>query len=234
MDDDIDLANALLNSDGKAALSFTETDRRAGQPARPRARATCASSRSTPATDCSRPTRAGVIRRVAYELDDLQSLGVVAAEIATGRKVSRADFPDDGAWIDYYGGPGTLKHVSFSDVFENKIPRGFFRDKNVVVGPSAPTLQDVHATSTTDSNERCPAARSRRRCSTRCGAACHCARSRPGSTTSRSSCRPAHAAAELAAATMWAFVIALGAGAAVCGGGVRCSTRGTSSRSPIR
>ncbi len=36
---------------------------------------------------------------------------------------------------------------------QDKVPEGFFRDKLVVVGPSAPTLQDVHPTSTTDADE---------------------------------------------------------------------------------
>ena len=53
------------------------------------------------------------------------------------------------AWIDYDGPPGTTKTVSFSRVVQGKTPRGLFRDKVVVVGPSAPSLQDVHPTSTT-------------------------------------------------------------------------------------
>ncbi len=156
MDDDIALANALINTDRKTALSFTETNDKGqvnvlGSGPEPLKQLEVRAGNGLFPTDSG-----GVIRRVAYELNELQSLGVVAAEIATGRKVDRADFPEDGAWIDYYGGPGTLNRVSFSDVFENKVAKGFFRGKNVVVGPSAPTLQDVHATSTTDEGELMP------------------------------------------------------------------------------
>ena len=38
--------------------------------------------------------------------------------------------------------------MSFSKVYRDKLPRGFFHDKIVVVGPSAPSLQDIHPTST--------------------------------------------------------------------------------------
>jgi adenylate cyclase len=69
--------------------------------------------------------------------------------------VEPGEFPDEqDAWIDFYGGRQTLRTVSFSDVAQGKLSPGFFRDKLVVVGPSAPTLQDVHPTSTTDADEQ--------------------------------------------------------------------------------
>ena len=90
----------------------------------------------------------GVIRRVSYESDGLKSLSVVAAEIARGRPIPASALGGDRAWIDYAGPPGTLRTVSFSQVLRGRAPRGLFRDKVVVVGPSAPSLQDVHPTST--------------------------------------------------------------------------------------
>jgi adenylate cyclase len=92
----------------------------------------------------------GVERRVPFEVDKLKSLAVASAEVATGKKVSSEDFKarDDTAWIDYYGPPGTVKSVPFSHAVEDKTPPGFFKDKIVVIGPSAPSLQDVHPTST--------------------------------------------------------------------------------------
>jgi adenylate cyclase len=92
----------------------------------------------------------GIERRVPYEVQGLKSLAVASAEVATGRKISGDDFDarDDTAWIDYYGPPGTIKSVSFSHAVQNKTPPGFFKDKVVVIGPSAPSLQDVHPTST--------------------------------------------------------------------------------------
>jgi adenylate cyclase len=93
----------------------------------------------------------GVERRVPYEVQKLKTLAVVAAQVATGRRVESDDFDarEDTAWIDYYGPPGTIKSVSFSRAVEGKTPPGMFKDKVVVIGPSAPSLQDVHPTSTT-------------------------------------------------------------------------------------
>jgi len=91
-----------------------------------------------------------VIRRAPYELKQLTSFGVVAAEVADGRAIAR---PSGGSqWIDYAGPPGTIKTYSFSRVMDGKVPPSAFTGKVVVVGPSAPTLQDVHATSTSGSD----------------------------------------------------------------------------------
>jgi adenylate cyclase len=89
----------------------------------------------------------GVIRRFPYELEGLKSFAVVLAESARGRPVRRSEVPDNAALIDFAGPPGTIRDVSFSQVLKGKVPRGTFEDKIVLVGPSAPTLQDVHPTS---------------------------------------------------------------------------------------
>ena len=92
----------------------------------------------------------GVERRVPHTVDKLETLAVASAEVALGRQVSRDDFDarDETAWIDYYGPPGTIKSVPFSRAVQGKTPPGTFKDKVVVIGPSAPSLQDVHPTST--------------------------------------------------------------------------------------
>jgi adenylate cyclase len=90
----------------------------------------------------------GVLRRVGFSVGALKTLAVTSAEVASGRRVGPGGFDDGTAWIDYYGPTGTLHKVSFSTVYRDKLPRGFFHDKIVVVGPSAPSLQDIHATST--------------------------------------------------------------------------------------
>jgi adenylate cyclase len=91
----------------------------------------------------------GVIRRSAYAIDKLKAFSVVTTEVADGHPVKPKLFGGQSAWIDYYGPPGTVRTVSFSRVAQGKTPRGLFRNKIVVVGPSAPSLQDVHPTSTT-------------------------------------------------------------------------------------
>jgi adenylate cyclase len=91
----------------------------------------------------------GVIRRTSHSIDGLETFSVAAVETAEGRQVDAGGFDDDGAWIDYAGPPDTIETVSFSTVLSGEARRGMFRDKLVVVGPSAPSLQDVHPTSTT-------------------------------------------------------------------------------------
>ena len=86
----------------------------------------------------------GVIRRVANSVDGLTTFGVAAAAVALGKSVPP---PRGGShWIDFAGPPGTVKTYSFSSVYLGKVAPGAFRGKVVVVGPSAPSLQDVHAT----------------------------------------------------------------------------------------
>jgi adenylate cyclase len=91
----------------------------------------------------------GVIRRTSYAIDKLKAFSVVTTEVADGHPVKPKLFGGHTAWIDYYGPPGTVRTVSFSRVAQGKTPPGLFRNKIVVVGPSAPSLQDVHPTSTT-------------------------------------------------------------------------------------
>jgi adenylate cyclase len=89
----------------------------------------------------------GVIRHMTPEVDGLRSFAMTAAEWATGRAIASRHFPSDGAWIDYVGPPGTVPGQSFSHVLHGQFPKDYFRGKVVVVGPTAPSLQDVHATS---------------------------------------------------------------------------------------
>jgi adenylate cyclase len=85
----------------------------------------------------------GVIRRVPYAVEGLENFAIVAAEEYRGRRLpARQGFE----WIDYRGPPGTVESVPFSRLVEGRIPPSFFRDKVVVIGATAPSLQDVHPT----------------------------------------------------------------------------------------
>ena len=85
----------------------------------------------------------GVIRRQPYAVEGLESFAVVAAEDFRGHRLPvREGFE----WIDFRGPPGTVKSVPFSRLVEGRTPPDFFRDKIVVVGATAPSLQDVHPT----------------------------------------------------------------------------------------
>lgn len=61
----------------------------------------------------------------------------------------RSTFPMDGqgrALINYQGPNGTIPQISFCDVLDGRFSRGFFRDKLVLVGLTAPGLCDEHPT----------------------------------------------------------------------------------------
>jgi adenylate cyclase len=96
------------------------------------------------------PEPGGNIRKMRYEVDGLVTFGVATAEAATGEAIDPAEMEGDGeAWIDYRGPPGTIAHYSYSRVLRGEVPASAFRGKTVIVGASAPSLQDVHPTSTT-------------------------------------------------------------------------------------
>jgi adenylate cyclase len=88
----------------------------------------------------------GALRRLPYEIDDLKTLSVVAVERA-GKPVDRSKMRGDGAWIDYSGPPGHIRSVSFSDAVKKTYEPGTFKDRIVVIGATAPSLQDRHVTS---------------------------------------------------------------------------------------
>jgi CHASE2 domain-containing sensor protein len=90
----------------------------------------------------------GIIRRYPYSLLGLKSMAVAAAHVV-GDPVPASRFSNDRALIDFRGPPGTVPTSSFSDVLRGKVPARAFRGKIVVVGATAPTLQDVHQTSIT-------------------------------------------------------------------------------------
>ena len=89
----------------------------------------------------------GVVRRVHHTIDRLESFPVAAAEAATGRHVTRDGFGRGGALIDYQGRPGTITTIPFSRVLRGRFDPRLVRGRVVVVGASAPSLQDVHPTS---------------------------------------------------------------------------------------
>lgn len=87
----------------------------------------------------------GELRRFPLAFDGLTGFPIAAVE-AAGGKVDRGAAGGDKPWIDYRGPPGTVRSYSFADVLDDRVPASAFRDKIVVVGAAAPSLQDVHAT----------------------------------------------------------------------------------------
>ena len=105
-------------------------------------------SRATPANSNYALDTDGRIRRLLFESQGLESFPLATARIARGRAV-RTPPEEDTSWIDFSGPPPSVERLSFSNVMKGRFPASAVRGNVVVVGPTAPSLQDLHATSTT-------------------------------------------------------------------------------------
>jgi adenylate cyclase len=92
----------------------------------------------------------GSVRRFAREYSHLGSFALVAAELMTGHRFPRSTFENGTLPIDYVGAPETFHSISFANVLRGKFMPADVRGKLVVVGASAPILQDLHATPTSN------------------------------------------------------------------------------------
>ncbi len=94
------------------------------------------------------PDSDGVIRNMQYSIGGLRTFGVAVAEADTGRAVPASLFGgvEKPVPIDYAGPPGTVRSISYSSVYDGRFAPGMFAGKIVIVGASAPTLQDLHQT----------------------------------------------------------------------------------------
>ena len=88
----------------------------------------------------------GVFRRLPIQINGLDTLAVAAVK-RLGRPIPFDRMGGGGAWIDFLGPPRHLSRVSFSDVAQGEIPSARFKDKVVVIGATAPVLQDTHPVS---------------------------------------------------------------------------------------
>jgi adenylate cyclase len=94
------------------------------------------------------PDADSVIRRFPYQIEGLETFPVVAAERALGHLLEPPEFPGRKAWIDFVGPPGAVPFLSYSHVLNGKFDPKLVRGKIVIVGVTAPSLQDVHPTAT--------------------------------------------------------------------------------------
>jgi CHASE2 domain-containing sensor protein len=93
-----------------------------------------------------------VIRRYPARAGKLPSIAVVAAQRINGHRLPASAFDDDGsARIDFRGGLDAFPTVSFANLVAGRVARERLRGKIVLVGSTAPTLQDSHATATSGS-----------------------------------------------------------------------------------
>ena len=93
------------------------------------------------ATDSGR-----VVRRMAHDIEKLDTLAVAIVERAQDRQIPKDEFPTERPWIDYHG-KANIETIPFYRVVRGDFPKGTFEDKIVIVGATAPSLQDVHPTS---------------------------------------------------------------------------------------
>ncbi len=146
--DDQDLAAAIERAHGKVVLAATEvatngeTKVFGGNQVLNELGARAAYSVLTLDTD-------GEVRRLSYAKNGLKSFPVVTAELA-GHSVPASLFSHGPLPIDFAGPPETLRQESFYNVLTGKPNPGLYTNKIVIVGASAPILQDVHATATTN------------------------------------------------------------------------------------
>ncbi len=91
------------------------------------------------------PDSDGVLRHTLGAVNGLPTIAAASARRLTGQAASSGRL--DGGWIDFPGPPGTVHNLSFVAVWRNRFDRAAVRGKVVVVGASAPSLQDLHTTS---------------------------------------------------------------------------------------
>ena len=89
----------------------------------------------------------GVLRKLMYVQVHLQTFAIRAAEMVRGRPIPAAQVPDNHAWIDFAGPPGTYRTYSMAKVLDGGVPSAAFAGKVVLVGVTAPIGKDVFTTS---------------------------------------------------------------------------------------
>jgi adenylate cyclase len=87
-----------------------------------------------------------VVRRMAHDLEKLETLAVAIVERGQDRQIPAKEFPTERPWIDYHG-RANIETIPFYRVVRGDFPKATFTDKIVIVGATAPILQDVHPTS---------------------------------------------------------------------------------------
>jgi CHASE2 domain-containing sensor protein len=92
------------------------------------------------------PDPGGVLRRMIYRPVALPTLAVRAAELLLGHPVDPSKFPDNHAWVDFRGPPGTFRTVSMADLLAGRVPSSTFTGKTVLIGVTDPAEKDVFLT----------------------------------------------------------------------------------------
>jgi CHASE2 domain-containing sensor protein/predicted Ser/Thr protein kinase len=89
------------------------------------------------------PDSDGVLRHTLADVDGRPSIAAVVSRRLGGHTDAQQLH---GGWIDFPGPPGTVRNLPFSQVLDGGFDAASVRGKVVVVGATAPVLQDTHAT----------------------------------------------------------------------------------------
>ena len=147
------LALSILNADKKGSRVVLSTTEVAKNGTTNVLGGNAALVGARPANGNYLPDADSVIRRFPYQIQNLETFPVVAAERALGHPLDPGAFPSGRAWIDFVGPPGAVPFISFSHVLSGKFDPAEVRGRIVVVGVTAPSLQDVHPTSTSGGSQ---------------------------------------------------------------------------------
>ncbi len=90
------------------------------------------------------PDADGVLRHTLADVNGLPSVAAAVARRIDGRAPAPSQLRD--SWIGFRGPPGTIGHLSFEQVLHGHFADRAVRDKVVVIGATAPVLQDMHST----------------------------------------------------------------------------------------
>jgi adenylate cyclase len=106
-------------------------------------------SRAIPANGNYLPDSDGRIRRDSFRIQKLETFAIAAARAYNGGHLKLPS--GNSAWIDFRGDTPSVDRISFVDIYNGKFRDDQVRGKIVVVGATAPALQDLHSASTTGS-----------------------------------------------------------------------------------
>lgn len=90
------------------------------------------------------PDQDGVLRHTLAEVNGLPTIAAAVTRRLAGRSPDPSQM--HGGWIDFPGPPGTVRSLSFAQVLNGHFDRTSVRGKVVVIGATAPVLQDMHST----------------------------------------------------------------------------------------
>ncbi len=90
----------------------------------------------------------GAIRHFGYSYHDVRSFAVVTTELATGRRIHASLFEKRKLPIDFVGPAETIHAIPYYKALTGDFAPSEVRGKVVIIGATAPILQDIHATST--------------------------------------------------------------------------------------